>query len=182
MQLLKIVKICCNQSLWKIQNRNLAGSGIVDVSEQYDEEYVKWSVQIHVASKYLYLIHGDWWIWSTESKSSNWLMVSVTIVVYLSWNHLFQKRRKKCSTFYYSRKTDDYKRSAADIVSLVARRSAIIQWHDEVCGVACQLACDLTCEAAHVSGGVWHNLTQATYFPREIAFQSVSMKRWFLVN
>ena len=67
-------------------------------------------------------------------------------------------------------------------MSLVARRSAIIHWHDEVCGVACRLACSLTCEAAHVSGGVWHNLTQAIYFPREIPFQSVSMKRWFLAN
>ena len=182
MELLKVVKICCNLWLWKFKNRYLAGSGMVDISKHCDEENVKWTVKTLIASRNLCWIHGDWWIWSSKYKSSNWLMVSVTILVNWSWNYLLQKRRMKECSACHSKKNRWLSRSAADIVSLVARRSAIIHWHDEVCGVVCRLACSLTCKAAHVSGGVWHNLTQATYFPREIPFQSVSMKRWFLVN
>ena len=95
----------------------------------------------------------------------------------LKIKQLIDGERDNCCCWWLILKLFVAKRSAADIVSLVARRSAIIHWHDEVCGVACRLAWSLTCEAAHVSGGVWHNLTQATYFPREIPFQSVSMKR-----
>ena len=106
----------------------------------------------------------------------------VDLVMKLKIKQLIDGERDNCCCWWLILKLFVAKRSAADIVSLVARRSAIIHWHDEVCGVACRLAWSLTCEAAHVSGGVWHNLTQATYFPREIPFQSVSMKRWFLVN
>ena len=183
LELLKVVKICCNLWQLKLLNRYLAGSGIVDISEHCDEEYVKWSIQILVASNICtefteiggsgyenknQAING-WWAWQLLLLIINPKIICCKKGRMKEYSALFKKNR--CLS-----------RSAADIVSLVARRSAIIHWHDEVCGVACRLACSLTCEAAHVSGGVWHNLTQAIYFPREIPFQSVSMKRWFLVN
>ena len=37
MESLKVVKICCNLWLWKLLNRYLAGSGIVDISEHCDK-------------------------------------------------------------------------------------------------------------------------------------------------
>ena len=83
-----------------------------------------------------------------------------------------KRRMKEYSAFI---KTDVYQRSAADIVSLVARRSAMIHWHDVVCGVACRLACDLTCEAAHVSGGVGIILPKRPTFQGKFRF---SQSQW----
>ena len=66
------------------------------------------------------------------------------------------------------------------VIGSKAKCNDPLTWCGLWCGLSVGLWFDLWSSPCIWRG--WHNLTQATYFPREIPFQSVSMKRWFLVN
>ena len=105
---------------------------------------------------------NGWWAWQLLL-----LMINPKIICC--------KKRANERIFCFIKKNRCLSRSAADIVSLVARRSEIIHWHDEVYGVACRLACELICEAAHELGGFGIILPKRSTFQGKFRF---SQSQW----